>query len=174
MFRRCSTCKDHNLLCMSPCSRGKKKIIIKNPSLNICQASTRVAGASDKILSYFTSSGKHATARNTVSKLKDRILEEAQFSSTLPIREWHDDSMKSTAKYFWGRLQERQMALFRSSCRPGPISWLNGIKNLLFSIWNPTSDQSNISTTKGYMLRGDKRQTGFCLISLQLSNEINM
>lgn len=91
---------------------------------------------------------KNATDRNTVSKLKDRILEEDQFSSTPQIWEWHNDLMKSTAKYFWGRLQECQMALFRSSYSSGPTGWLNSIKKLLFSIWNPTSDQSNISTTK--------------------------
>lgn len=103
------------------------------------------------LLSYFTTFGKkkrNVTHRNTVSKSKDRILEESQLSSTLLIWKWHNDLMKSTAKYFWGWLQELQMALFRSSYSPHPTGWLNSIKKLLFSIWDPTSDHSSISTTK--------------------------
>jgi len=65
--------------------KGKKNF--QNPSLNICQASNRVAGTSDKVLSYFLVLEKNGTDRNTVSKLNDRILEEGKFSSTLLIRE---------------------------------------------------------------------------------------
>lgn len=148
MFRWCSTFKDHNLLCVSPYSRGEKNLKIHLLILPSFYQSGRQAHLT--VLSYLTTFGgkKNATHRNTVSKPKDRILEESQLSSTLLIWKWHNDLMKSTAKYFWGRLQELQMALFRISYNPHPTGWLNSIKKMLFSIWNPTSDHSNISTTK--------------------------
>lgn len=157
MFRWCSTFKDYNLLCMSPCSRGGKNLKIH---LLIFAKLLLDWQTSDSFILLYYFWGKNATHRNTVSKRKDRILEESQLFSTLPIWKWHNDLMKSTAKYFWGRLQELQMALFRSSYSPHPTGWLNSIKKLLFSIRNPTSDHSNISTT-------------FCLICLQSSNKIS-
>lgn len=123
MFRWCSTCKDHNSLCMP----------------------TRMAGTSEKVLSYFSSYGKKLQQIEILyPNWKTEFWKKPNF---LPLY-WSENDIMT----WWSQLPNTSKADFRSTrwhySEVLTTGWLNNIEKILISIRNPTSDQSNISTTK--------------------------
>lgn len=86
----------------------KEKKKLKKPSLSICQASTRVAGASDKGSSYFTSSGKKC------NRYKYCFQTERQNFGRSPIffpLYWSENDIMT----WWSQLPNTSEADFRST-----------------------------------------------------------
>lgn len=175
MFRWCSTFKDHNLLCVSPYSRGEKNLKIHLLILPSFYQSGRQAHLT--VLSYLTTFGGKKKMQHIEILFPNRKTEFWKNPNFLPLY-WSENDIMT----WWSQLPNTSEADFRSS-RWHYSEFLitlilpadsTALKKCYFPYEILLLTTVIFPQQKGYMLRDDIRQIGFGLICLHASNKINI